>query len=74
MFKILPRDDFFFSPKMTIIRFHPTKLIIATRGFAPRCGDAESLGPEGTLIGYKTKRKRTNKKRIKRKKKLQEVS
>ena len=26
------------------------------------CVDAESLGPEGTMIGYKTKKKRTNKK------------
>ena len=29
----------------------------STRGFAPRCVKAESLGPEGSMIGYKTKKK-----------------
>ena len=32
-----------------------------TRGIAPRCVDAESLGPEGTMIGYKTKKKERTK-------------
>ena len=27
------------------------------------CVDAGSLGPEGSMIGYKTKKKRTNKKK-----------
>ena len=30
------------------------------QGFAPRCVEAESLGPKGTMIGYKIKK--TNKK------------
>ena len=30
-----------------------------TRGFAPRCVKAESLGPEGSMIGYDEKKKRT---------------
>ena len=34
---------------------------IETRGFAPRCVKAESLVPEGSLIGYKTKKKERTK-------------
>ena len=32
-----------------------------TRGFAPRCEKAESLGPAGSMIRYKTKKKRNEK-------------
>ena len=32
-----------------------------TRGFSPRCVKAESLGPEGSMIGYKTKKKNEHK-------------
>ena len=31
----------------------------STRAFGPRCVKAESLGPEGSMIRYGTKKKRT---------------
>ena len=34
---------------------------IITRGFALRCVKAESLGPEGSMIGYDTKKKKRTK-------------
>ena len=34
---------------------------ITTRAFGPRCVKAESLGPEGSMIGYDKKKKRTKK-------------
>ena len=33
---------------------------VTTRAFGPRCVKAESLGPEGSMIGYETKNKRMN--------------
>ena len=35
-----------------------------TRGFALRCVKAESLDPEGSMIGYKTKKKERTKDKL----------
>ena len=42
------------------VAFKSVTAFEATRAFGPRCVKAESLGPEGSMIGYETKNKRMN--------------
>ena len=52
-----------------VVFLQTIRIVNITRGFAPRCVKAESLDPEGSMIGYETKNQRMNKKHIKRKEK-----
>ena len=53
------------SKESTPVKFISTPTeILQTRGFAPRCVKAELLGPEGSMIGYETKKKKTNEKNM----------
>ena len=62
--KIIPVKRNILPVKKYKLSARKKKNVRETRGFAPRCVKAESLDPEGTMIGYETKNKRMNKKHI----------